>query len=321
LKTIAMLALLCLMFYIVFLQFFIEHYPNGHPQTEDVVLCTMLTQKYGPTLEPDELKEFLQMRDELVRAADRYIIDAFDDIANAYERGPTLLLQNAPSDIYRARWEDMIATGEYRGIISSQATSNTIDYAQNLAVLVALATLLCLGPLLTSDRARKLHLLQYTSKQGRKIMGKQGMAVLLSSAMLTTALLLVFGAIYARNGTQVFWNNYISSFNGYYTTSIPLTFGQFVIIIAVMIYLIGAALSMFAFILSRFCPNYIALIASLIPVFIVGVMLCKKIFFNPLNGFKFGLALFDPIVCTSLLALAMMAVICVLRREQKVDIG
>ncbi|GHU43471.1 hypothetical protein FACS1894111_09120 [Clostridia bacterium] len=396
LKNIIMIILLSTMCYIVFLQFHIKHYPNGHPQAETLALSTMLTEKYGSTIEPDEFNEFLQMREELVKAADQaivensdlakreiknyaelqeyenrlsdenatwedreelqkimnefynlpadtgsgvtefysdsekkkygsdtpklaYMLPAFDNIVEKYENGATHLLQSEAPAIYHKRWNDMINTGEWRSPICWEVIENTTQYAQNLVALLMLLSLLCFAPLLTSDRVRKIHLLQYTAKQGRKIIGKQLLAVLISSILLTTTLFLVFGGIYAQNDTQLFWNNYVSSFNGM-MTSIPLTFGQYVIVICIMMYLMGIAVSVVAFLLSRFAANYIVLLAGLIPTFVVSVMLCDKLFFNPLNGFKNGIALFDPMVCGIILLVVVVVGVGVLVRERRIDI-
>ncbi|HWQ41529.1 MAG TPA: hypothetical protein VN456_05780 [Desulfosporosinus sp.] len=43
-------------------------------------------------------------------------------------------------------------------------------------------------------------------------MNKQLIAVILSAFLLTTALLMVFGAVYSTNGTWPFWNNGLTSF-------------------------------------------------------------------------------------------------------------
>jgi hypothetical protein len=314
LKIVVMLAFLCGLFYVAFLSFYIDYYPNGHPHTENVALCAALTERYGTTLEPEELEEYVAEME----------IAALDDLEHFYEffTDPSRLSGNGQewSEAYRARLEEIMNTDEVLGILPEHTLSTTYQYAKTLVVLVILTTLLCLSPLLTTDRMRKVYLLQYTSKQGRGIVSKQLAAILLSSIVLTTALLLVFGAVYATNGTQIFWNNYVSSFYSFYITTIRLTFGQYVCVLVFMMYLVGAALSAFVFILSRFSPNYIALIAGLIPVFVAGAMLCNKLFTAPLNNFDSGMALFEPVVCAVALVSGVIAAVGVVRREMKIDI-
>lgn len=394
LKTVIIIAVLCAMFYAISLSFNIEHYPNGHPQTEAVAFFTTLMEKYGSTLEPEELEDFLRIREELIREADRYIAEnsrltekkifnyadlresintlsakettdeeraelqtimaeyyqlsanimpeseetsgapvleymivVLDDIANSYREGASLLRENiagAAPGLYRERVEEMIGTEEYRGIIHGHTEENTLEYVQGLATLVVLATLILLSPLLTSDRMSKVRLLQYTTKTGRKIIAAQLAGVLLSSVFLTTVLVVVFGTVYSTNNTQIFWNSQVSSFGSHVILSIPVTFGQYVILLVGMLYLIGLVLSAIAFILSRFSANFIALAAGLIPAAVAGELLCFELVFNrPFNRLCFdtGIALFEPIVCIVLFALGITATIYVVRREKRVDIA
>jgi hypothetical protein len=387
-KTVAVAVLLSGMFYVMFLSFYIGNYPNGHPHAEDVALCTALTLKYGPTLEPGELEEFIdQTRPGLIEEAEGYIasnplfaeygiygysgvqsaasasaqtlseeeearlfaildewyrsetgsdfaykIDALDSLAERYKNvlDPSALINSGVveglpgTEAARARSIEMAGSEEYRGIIPAHAVQNTVDYARNLSILLVFVTLILAAPLLAFDRMGKVHLLQYTAKEGRGIVAKQLIATLISSALATTALLLVFGAVYAPLGTQVFWGNDVSSFNGFYYTPIRLAFGQLIIIRAGMLYLIGAAVSMLAFILSRFCGNFVALAAGLIPEAVAGTLLCNFIVFErPLNAFmaESGIALFEPLVCAVLLALSATAAFCVVKRERGVDVA
>jgi len=393
-KTIIVVALLCAVYYVISMSFHIEHYPNGHPQTEAVAFFTELAAKYGPTLEPEELDEFLQIRDDLIREADRsitensylaekgiqcyadlresinklsaveatdeerlalqtimaayyqvsanvvpesgdiagapvleFMIVALDDIADSYKNSPTRLkeyIADTAPGLYRERVEAMLSTDEYRGIIYGHTVENTLQYIQGLATLVVLTTLILFSPLLTYDRMRKVRILQYTTKTGRKIIGAQLAGVLLSSVFLTTVLVFIFGAIYSVNNTQIFWNSYVSSFGSYTILSVPLTFGQYVMILIGMLYLIGLSLSTIAFVLSRFCSNLIALTAGLIPAAVAGEILCFELVFSrPFNHlcFETGLALFEPIVCVVLPALGAIAALCVVRREKRVDIA
>ena len=368
-KILLAIAVVCAMFYIVFLGFDIKHYPNGHPHIEDVEFCTMLTQKYGTTLEQNEFEEFMTIRSGLVVQIDELIandtycqtakIRNFDDLVllqNTLDRDwtdeetqATDSIYNNPqngyvlykinmldriqefytsditsrTDIVHARLNEIENSNESLGIISEQTIFSTKNYIANFAWLVILATIALVSPLLTSDRLRKLQLLQYSSKMGRRIIWKQLTATLLSSFCLTTVLVLVFGAIYATNGTQIFWNNYISSFNSGFISSIRLTFGQYVMILVGMVYLLGLAISLVAFTLSRFCSNFIALIAGAIPVTVGSIMLCAYLVFEtPLSiEGKFGIALFEPLICTAFLILAALVAVSVAWREKKIEIA
>ena len=404
LKIVAAIALLCAMYFLIFMSFYIDHSPNNPDSAADFAYCSMLTQKYGATLEPDEFQEFLLIRDDLIKEADDFIsgnpvltgleIQNYDELQAAIERlskrdateeeqlemdlifeefyfkpddsltrdtkilasdpsanwvgnnitaidhiagryasvlDPSILLENGVrgiehlpgADDAQRRYEDMVKTEEFRAIIPGETVMYTAEYMRQLGILLVLSSLVLLAPLLTADRIKKVHHLQYSTRYGRNIVKKQFVAMLLSSAILTTALIIVFGAIYSVNGVQVFWNSYVSSFNSYYYLSVPVTFGQYTMIMIGLVYLLGLAVSTIAFALSRFCSNYIALIAGIIPTVIAMSMLCVYIVFNmPLNAFhaETGLALFEPIVCFVLLVIGIAISVLIVRRERKIDI-
>ena len=404
LKVIGILLLLCAMFYVAFLSFYIEHYPNNHNSSAQLAYSAMLVERYGNTIEPDELEEFWQVLDALIIEADSFIAEnphlaeigvhdyaslvqmnetlsarydelteteleafetlhsefynipysnlptnrkltasnpeintvgnnlhAIEGIFARYETvlDPSVLLElgavpNLPgTNAVRKRHAEMVRSDEYKSIIPNEPIRYTVDYTKNLALLVIIATLLLLSPLLTTDRIRNVHLLQYSSHQGRKIIKKQLAAVLVSSLVLTSGLVLGFGAIYAANGVQFFFESYVSSFNSFFGVSIPLTFGQYVWVLVGLLYLLGLGTALLAFILSRFCSNYIALVAGLIPSAVALSFLSNEVLFQqPLSYFfnETGLRFFEPLVCVVLIALGTAVVVCVVRREGKVDV-
>jgi hypothetical protein len=74
LKILLVIALLCTLYYSIFLSFQIEHFPNGHPMTEDVGYSMELLQRYGLTLEEDEYAEFVQeTRAKLIAEMEKHI--------------------------------------------------------------------------------------------------------------------------------------------------------------------------------------------------------------------------------------------------------
>ncbi|MCL2019202.1 MAG: hypothetical protein FWG70_05515 [Oscillospiraceae bacterium] len=407
LKIIGIIVIFSLMFYVAFLSFFVEHHPNNHHSAANLAYCVMLVEKYGNTLQPEQLEEFRQVYDELLREADIFIaanprfaeievynyadylqkteelyadggeeeltdeaneilimmsrefhdlpyinlpddtkitasspennsiannIMAADGILSRYETvlDPSVLLEhggvpNLPgTNAVRKRHTEMVSTDEYKSVIPNETIWYTVEYAKYVALLVVIATLILLSPLLTTDRIRKVHQLQYTAHEGRRIIRKQLAAVLMSSLILTSAMILGFGAVFATNNTQFFWNSYVSSFNSFWYLSVKLTFGQYVLVMVGLLYLAGLLAALLAFILSRFCSNYIALVAGLIPsAFALGFLGNEVIFQHPLGWFfnETGIALFEPFVYLVLVAIALVAVGCILRRERRVDVG
>jgi hypothetical protein len=172
---------------------------------------------------------------------------------------------------------------------------------------------------------RGVMLLQYTSKQGRKMLSRQLAAVIISTFLLVTLILLAAAAIYSHIGIQAFFGTSISSFLAFRHHVIDMNFGQYILVQIGQIYLISMSTALFAFILSRFSSNFVTLLLKLVPSFVVLVMLCIGVLLaifadgSPLyiiTGFA-GIWL---TVCCIVMIIALAVVLYVVRREKKIDI-
>ena len=138
-------------------------------------------------------------------------LQAVGTIEERYDNYPKYTLERLASEAKGeqelARVREIRETEEYRSIMDGWVFDNTATYTVNLSILAVLAVLVLVSPLIVTDRARNVHLLQYTAKHGRGILKQQLIAMTLSAFLLTTALILVFGAIYSSNGTWPFWNS------------------------------------------------------------------------------------------------------------------
>lgn len=376
-RILVVVALLCTLYYWLFLSFYIDYFPNGHSETEEVAYSRELLQRYGPTLEEDEYSQFIrETRAQLLAEMESYIksnpvfaeagIYSFEDYERVYEKSDpteaeykaiwTLLgeecdfvrfklqaLQwiesqyaNAPQYIQKLisettdpkeveRLKAILQTKEYRNIMDGHVYDNTVVYAFYFAILAVLAVLVLVSPLLVTDRAGNLHLLQYTSKEGRRILQKQLLAVLLSAFFLTTILILIFGAIYSTNGTWVYWNSGLTSFLNRPTFLFNLTYGQYILIYIVLLYVLCLGTAALAFIFSRFSQNLVTLILKLIPLFTVLTVLCAWVFKYPFTTQNFlyralGLVGMEAFICGLLFLAAVAVSLYLVRREKKVEV-
>jgi len=190
-----------------------------------------------------------------------------------------------------------------------------------------LAVLVFVSPLIVTDRAKNVHLLQYTAKHGRKILKEQLITVILSAFLLTTALLLVFGTIYSTNGAWPFWNNGLTSFLNLIVTFFwfDITYGQYIAIYIALLYVLCLGAAAIAFMLSRFSQNLIALIFKLIPAFAVLGALCFSVFyctFSSTNILYMGTSIIgiEPIICGLVLIAGLAVSLYIAQREKKVDV-
>ncbi len=379
LKIVLVLALLCALYYLIFLSVHIDYFRTNHSQTEEVDYAAELVKRYGPTLEADEYAEFVrETREELKAEMEAYIrsspvfaaagIHSFEDYERVYEKTDRTeaedkavwallgeeagfvrfrlqalekieasyhnfteivlprMLEDAANEKERDRIAAVMETEEYRNIMEWWVYDNTIAYTLDLAVLSVLAVLVLVSPLIVGDRARKVHLLQYSAKEGRRILGKQLAAVLLSAFLLTTLLLAVFGAIYSKNGTWVFFDSGLTSFLNGSVFWFGVTYGQYVLSYAGMLYVLSLGTAALAFLLSRHSRNLITLILKLIPLFAALAFFCVLVFRQMfgLNNILYRWTMIpgiEPAVCVFVCMIGVAAALRLVRREQKTDVA
>lgn len=376
-RILLVVALLCTLFYWLFMSFYIDFFPNGHPAIEEFEYSNELLDRYGPTLEEDEYVEFISAnREKVIAEMERYIksnpvfanvgISSYEDYERVYKKqNPTeaetealwtLLgkesnfvrfklqtiewIENQYRDYPRYvselmleatnqkeidRLNAILETKEYTNIMEWEVYENTVGYTVYLAILSILAVFVLVSPLIVTDRARNVHLLQYSSKHGRKILQKQLLAVLLSAFMLTTLLILIFGAIYSTNGTWVFWHSGMTSFLNGPIFLFDITYGQYIVLYIVLLYTLCLGTAAMAFLFSRFSRNLITLILKLMPMFAVLTVLCLYVFNDPfsMNNSLYkalGMIGIEPLVCGGVFIVFLAVSLYFVRREKEVEV-
>jgi len=376
-KILLVVALLCTLFYWLFMSFYIDSFPNGHSTTEEVEYSTELVKRYGLALEENEYTGFIkETRQKLISEMEMYIksnpvfadagIYSYEDYEKVYEKEELTEAENKAVwtllgeecdyvrfrmqaiNLIESRYKDfpkslescisesknqkeidrltsVLTTKEYTNIMDGYVYENTVNYVYYLAIMTILAVLVLVSPLIVTDRSRNVHLLQYTSKYGRKIYKKQLLAVILSAFILTTVLIIIFGAVYGKIGTWIFWNSGLTSFLNFSVFWFDITYGQYTVIYIAFLYILCLGTAAIAFILSRFSKNFITLILKLIPVFAVLTIACKCVFkklFCTTNLLyrATGLIGIEPIVCSLILIAGISAAYYLVRRERKVDV-
>ncbi len=73
-KLLLIIAVICVLFYFMFMEFNISYFPNGHPDTEILDYSGEMMRRYGATLEEEEFSEFIEeTRESLLLEAEAYI--------------------------------------------------------------------------------------------------------------------------------------------------------------------------------------------------------------------------------------------------------
>lgn len=383
-KLLFMITVLCALFFFMFMHFYIQYFPVGHPHKEEVDYSIQMTKQYGTTLEPEEFNEFIvKAYEEISSQMEAYIknnavfsaagIHTFADFEKTYQKSECTQLENNAINLLLEKESDFLlfklealesieeryhACFNYtvhnlneeeqlrltekeqlrlteiqyaekynniNNIMSGFVLENTVMYTIYFAILAILAVLVLIAPIIITDRTQNIYLLQYTSKNGRRIFNQQFAAVILSSFFLTTALIFVFGAIYSINGTKLFVNNGLISFIGFKVFWFDITYGQSIVLCVMLLYLLCLGAASIAFALSRYSQNIITLILKLIPAFAALWALCFGVFYNTFGSGNplyrqtkiFGI---EPIVCSLVFVVGLVASFYIVHREKKIDI-
>lgn len=262
----------------------------------------------------------------------RLKIQALDSFEDRYYGYPEYTLDKAlnSEDTPKTefiRLQQIKEKEEYRNIIDVYSFENTVSYSIYLAILTILITLVLVSPLIVNDRSSNVHLLQYSSKNGRRILFQQLISIIISAFMVTTLSVLIFGAIYTINDTFVFWNNGLTSFLNVVVDFFwfDLTYGQYILFYILLLYILNIGSAAIAFMISRFSQNLIALIMKLIPIFgvlcFIGFLIFDKTFSNVNILYRFtGIKWMEPIVCLSVLLIGLVSSIYILHREKRMNV-
>ncbi len=116
------------------------------------------------------------------------------------------------------------------------------------------------------DNKNKTNYLQYSSKIGRKLSKKKIAAGMISALIVVTVEIIVFFLIYSQNNTLKFWNCSINSVFADMTSWFNLTFGQYIILSVVLMYIVALIVASISIFVSSKANSYIALIGIQVPV-------------------------------------------------------
>lgn len=202
-------------------------------------------------------------------------------------------------------------------------------YAAVVGVFSAIAGIVLIAPLLTTDRMQKVNLIQYSSAIGRRMLGIQLAATAVSALMLSLLLIVAAYTPFLLAGAADYWNAPILSHRGGHMLLYNITFGQYAIILAGMILVLSVGAACFAFILARFSTNMMTMLIKTVPVGVAvsGIAVLSINMALSYNNIVFS-AIFrgrwdapETIVCACVGVAGMLAAAVVARREKRVDVA
>lgn len=164
-------------------------------------------------------------------------------------------------------------------------------FAVQADLICLLTVMLLISPGLVRDRLARMTQEQWSARVGRRVLRYQLAAALGSAAAVSAAVIAVLGWKFcAAWRAGVFWDCAAYSVGGGPIPWFTLTFGQYLLLLGVVLVCLGIAGGALAFFLSRFSGNYIAMLLKALPLFLVLAYLAGRILSGMLY---FGNALTD----------------------------
>lgn len=158
------------------------------------------------------------------------------------------------------RVEEMIANEKF------QYYSNLVIRNFNLIASYVLTTILfslavLLSPIFLRDKLKGIVPLQYTSAQGRNVFRIKWLVGFTALFLVTTMLLIIYSSIYWTNATYPYFSLPLFTMS-YHIYWYDITFGQFIILTIIAIYLLCFLFGAITMFFSAICTNYLIQVSS-----------------------------------------------------------
>lgn len=163
------------------------------------------------------------------------------------------------------RVEDARADGVF-GFLPIAAIDSTDNFFHYFAIWCVFSAVLLLSPTLVRDRLRRTRAMQWTSRRGRGVLNTQMGAALLSGALLTLLNCAAYLGPFLATGVLRFWNCALVSVWNAEFPWFDWRYGQYLLILLGLTFLLTLAASGFTVVLSQFSASYVAMLLKAIPL-------------------------------------------------------
>lgn len=186
-----------------------------------------------------------------------------------------------------------------REVINSEQVNSPLNFIilrnyneliLSVTTLILISVAIMISPIFSSDNRNKVNYLQYSSKIGRKLFKKKVMSGLISTVVIVSIQLGVLFIIYKSNDTFMFWDCSINSVFSDVLSWFDLTFGQYIILSVVIVYILALVYSTIAMFVSSKVNSYIALIGTQIPI----LFLIKSLLSDLMEVMALGTSVYVP---------------------------
>lgn len=168
-----------------------------------------------------------------------------------------------------ARVEEVKSSDMVHGYLPSGILESTNCYVKYLTVWSILSVVLLLAPTLVRDQIRRVRAAQWSSKKGRRILNTQFAAAGISALALTLVNLVIYAIPFLMQHPLIFKNFQLFSFQIFWIPWFNWTYGQYLIVMALMVVVLAVAAGGLTVFLSQYSGNYVAMLLKALPLFAV----------------------------------------------------
>ena len=155
------------------------------------------------------------------------------------------------------------------GFLPIAAIDSADNFFHYFAIWCVFSAVLLISPTLVRDALRRTRAMQWTSRRGRGVLNAQMGAALLSGALLTLLNCAIYLGPFLATGALRFWNcSLVSVWNAEFSW-FDCTYGQYLLILLGLTFLLTLAASGFTVVLSQFSASYVAMLLKAIPLIFV----------------------------------------------------
>jgi hypothetical protein len=214
------------------------------------------------------------------------------------------------------------------GLVNDYLASSFSMYTAAVGVLAIIVISLLVAPMITTDRARGIVMLQYSSKAGRKLFAVQFAATVLSATVVSTVMCALSFIPWLSTDAARYLGDDLLHFGLWGTFMLDITFGQYVMLLYGLVLAFCVATSAAVFVLARYSNSIISLMLKAVPLVAAVSVLCtcavNSAFIDSSWLFTevFNSAVRAPEVwvCAVVTAATLCCAVCVIVRERRIDL-
>ena len=297
LKILLILGLIVFIIWKIFISFWIEVFPNGS-NTPTFNLSVQMLKDYGTTMDEKEFEDFKEKSALREKEADEYLkgdkeaqelgIKSYRELRESLDKGKT---------------DEKV-----------EALHSKIYFKDNVYLFWEMQS----RESLIASYENPLNL-QYSSKTGRKIGSKKVISAMITAFGISTLELIGLFLMYIPNNTLQFWNCSINSKFNYMVSWFDLTFGQYIMLTILVIYIITFVVTSISLFVSSKVKSYVALIGVQVPILGALIMFLYNIGLNHMTTINYPK--YIPLIAYMVfIIISILLIINLLKNEKNRDV-